>query len=303
MTRRLIAEFAAKAKKPRPPVRLDPLTDREREVMALVAEGLSNDEIAARLVVSPATAKTHVSRAMIEAARPRPRPARRDRLRIGAGPARLELVRRPDAARTSAGQVATHERRVLLLRRTGFGTTGAEIEAATRAGTRRPGRAAAPGADPGVAATPPPELGPEPTRPPKADDKDARKAYAQQLRDPLRHPHPVVAGPDGPAAEQPLPRSWLFFWHGHWATSVQKVRSAGADARPEPDAAHAAAAATSAPLARAMVRDPALIVWLDGQKNTRRAPNENLARELMELFTLGVGHYTEDDVKAGAPGR
>ena len=38
-----------------------------------------------------------------------------------------------------------------------------------------------------------------------------------------------------------------------------------------------------------MVRDPALIVWLDGQKNTRKAPNENLARELMELFTLGIG--------------
>jgi uncharacterized protein (DUF1800 family) len=49
-----------------------------------------------------------------------------------------------------------------------------------------------------------------------------------------------------------------------------------------------------------MLRDPALIVWLDGQKNTRKAPNENLAREVMELFTLGVGHYTEDDVKAAA---
>jgi DNA-binding NarL/FixJ family response regulator len=66
VTRRLIAEFAARAKKPRPSVRLNALTDREREVMALVAEGLSNDQIAARLVVSPATAKTHVSRAMIK---------------------------------------------------------------------------------------------------------------------------------------------------------------------------------------------------------------------------------------------
>ena len=49
-----------------------------------------------------------------------------------------------------------------------------------------------------------------------------------------------------------------------------------------------------------MVRDPALILWLDGQRNTRKAPNENLARELMELFTLGIGNYTEADVKAGA---
>ena len=49
-----------------------------------------------------------------------------------------------------------------------------------------------------------------------------------------------------------------------------------------------------------MLRDPALILWLDGQRNTRQAPNENLARELMELFTLGIGAYTEDDIKAGA---
>jgi DNA-binding NarL/FixJ family response regulator len=66
VTRRLIAEFAAKARKPPSSVGLNSLTDREREVMALAAEGLSNDEIAARLVVSPATAKTHVSRAMVK---------------------------------------------------------------------------------------------------------------------------------------------------------------------------------------------------------------------------------------------
>ena len=64
MTRRLVAEFAARAKEPRPAAELDVLTEREREVMALVAGGLSNDEIASELVVSPATARTHVSRAM-----------------------------------------------------------------------------------------------------------------------------------------------------------------------------------------------------------------------------------------------
>jgi DNA-binding NarL/FixJ family response regulator len=66
VTRRLIAEFATKAKKVSAPAALNVLTDREREVVALVGEGLTNDEIAARLVVSPATAKTHVSRAMIK---------------------------------------------------------------------------------------------------------------------------------------------------------------------------------------------------------------------------------------------
>jgi DNA-binding NarL/FixJ family response regulator len=66
VTRRLITEFASRAKPAPKYGQLDELTDREREVMALAAAGLSNDEIAAELVVSPATAKTHVSRAMIK---------------------------------------------------------------------------------------------------------------------------------------------------------------------------------------------------------------------------------------------
>jgi DNA-binding NarL/FixJ family response regulator len=64
MTRRLVAEFAARAKEPTRTADLAGLTDREREVMALVAGGLSNDEIAGRLYLSPATVRTHVSRAM-----------------------------------------------------------------------------------------------------------------------------------------------------------------------------------------------------------------------------------------------
>ena len=66
VTRRLIAEFAGRAKTPAPPRELGVLTDREREVMALVGAGLSNEEIAGQLFVSPATAKTHVSRAMVK---------------------------------------------------------------------------------------------------------------------------------------------------------------------------------------------------------------------------------------------
>jgi DNA-binding NarL/FixJ family response regulator len=66
VTRRVIEEFAVRAKEPPPSGDLDELTGREREVMALVGTGLSNEEIAGRLVVSPATAKTHVSRAMVK---------------------------------------------------------------------------------------------------------------------------------------------------------------------------------------------------------------------------------------------
>jgi DNA-binding NarL/FixJ family response regulator len=70
VTRRVIGEFAGAAvtrgRPSAPPLHLEQLTDREREVLVLVAEGLSNDEIAGRLVISPATAKTHVSRTMIK---------------------------------------------------------------------------------------------------------------------------------------------------------------------------------------------------------------------------------------------
>jgi DNA-binding NarL/FixJ family response regulator len=66
VTRRLIAEFATRSRETAPTRVLEQLTEREREVVALVGEGLSNDEIAERLIMSPATAKTHVSRAMIK---------------------------------------------------------------------------------------------------------------------------------------------------------------------------------------------------------------------------------------------
>ncbi|MEX2971543.1 response regulator [Streptomyces sp. C184] len=66
VTRRLIAEFAARSKEPAAAGVLSELTEREREVMALVGIGLSNEEIARRLVVSPLTAKTHVSRTMVK---------------------------------------------------------------------------------------------------------------------------------------------------------------------------------------------------------------------------------------------
>ncbi len=66
VTRKLVAEFAQHAKEPRKHASLAALTEREREVMTLVGEGLSNAEIAERLFVSPATAKTHVSRTMVK---------------------------------------------------------------------------------------------------------------------------------------------------------------------------------------------------------------------------------------------
>src|SRR5205085_2099004 len=101
------------------------------------------------------------------------------------------------------------------------------------------------------------------------------------------------------AAEHQFAEKLVFFWHGHWATSVEKVRSAAAMLRQQ-QTFRDLGAGDFGPFLKAMLRDPALIIWLDGQQNTRAAPNENLARESMELFTLGVGNYTEADVRAAA---
>jgi uncharacterized protein (DUF1800 family) len=97
----------------------------------------------------------------------------------------------------------------------------------------------------------------------------------------------------------PLVERLTFTWHGHWATSIQKVRSPAMMLR-QNQTLRSLGRGDFRELARAMVRDPALLVWLDGQKNKKGKPNENLARELMELFTLGVGHYSETDVREAA---
>ena len=66
ITRRLISEFADRAKTPPPTTSFDALTDRERQLVGLVGEGLSNEQIGQRLVLSPATVKTHINRAMVK---------------------------------------------------------------------------------------------------------------------------------------------------------------------------------------------------------------------------------------------
>jgi uncharacterized protein (DUF1800 family) len=97
-------------------------------------------------------------------------------------------------------------------------------------------------------------------------------------------------------ADNGLTEKMTWFWHGHWATSIQKINY------PLPmfkqnQTLRANALGNFATMIKAMINDGALQLWLDGQDNTVKAPNENLGRELMELFTLGVGRYTEDDVK------
>lgn len=100
-------------------------------------------------------------------------------------------------------------------------------------------------------------------------------------------------------ADFPLVERMTWFWHGHWATAISKVQYA-LPMKVQNDTMRSHALGNFADMSRAMVLDGALIVWLDGELNIRKAPNENLAREFMELFTLGVGNYSENDVRAAA---
>jgi Protein of unknown function (DUF1800) len=103
----------------------------------------------------------------------------------------------------------------------------------------------------------------------------------------------MLFGPD------PLGERLTLMWHDHFATSNLKVDDLAAMHR-QNEALRSLGRGPFGRLLRTMLRDPALLIWLDAPDNTRVRPNENLARELMELFTLGVGHYTESDVKESA---
>ncbi|GLZ50505.1 DUF1800 domain-containing protein [Actinomycetospora sp. NBRC 106378] len=101
------------------------------------------------------------------------------------------------------------------------------------------------------------------------------------------------------ATTSPLPERLTWFWHGHFATSAQKVNQP-AFLLTQNETLRRLGTGDFRTLAQAMVVDPAMLVWLDGRTNRVGAPNENLAREFMELFALGVGHYTEPDVREAA---
>jgi uncharacterized protein (DUF1800 family) len=95
-----------------------------------------------------------------------------------------------------------------------------------------------------------------------------------------------------------LAEKMTLFWHNHFATAVSK-------SPPEMMAQQNVlfrmqGLGNFRTLLASVTRDPAMLVWLDNRYNTKAHPNENYAREVMELFTLGLGAYTEDDVKAGA---
>jgi uncharacterized protein (DUF1800 family) len=97
----------------------------------------------------------------------------------------------------------------------------------------------------------------------------------------------------------PLMEKMTLFWHGHFATSVEKVRD-GYWMWRQNDTFRRYALGNFTALTKAISRDPAMMIYLDLQQSRKEHPNENWARELMELFTVGIGHYTESDIRESA---
>jgi hypothetical protein len=97
----------------------------------------------------------------------------------------------------------------------------------------------------------------------------------------------------------PLREKMTLFWHNHFATSLAKVSSPELMFR-QNCLLRRHALGKFGPFLQEVSKDPAMLVWLDSNSNVKGRPNENYARELMELFSLGVGHYTEKDIREAA---
>jgi len=99
--------------------------------------------------------------------------------------------------------------------------------------------------------------------------------------------------------QAPLVERMTLLWHDHFATSYRGVRNSR-HMLLQNDLFRKHALGDFHALLHGVVRDPAMLVWLDNHRSHKRRPNENLARELLELFTLGIGAYSERDIKEGA---
>jgi uncharacterized protein (DUF1800 family) len=148
---------------------------------------------------------------------------------------------------------------------------------------------------------------PDPDRPaslrtmqsaPEQERREMYRDYQQEQRQhlvALRHwwLERMASGP------RPFQEKMVLFWHGHFATSFEKVRDAYLMWR-QNDLFRRLATGSWSEMLVEVAEDPAMLIWLDQAQSRRQHPNENFAREVMELFTLGEGHYTEKDVTEGA---
>ncbi len=211
-----------------------------------------------------------------------------------------------------------------LLNRAGFGGTPGDIE---KLAAMAPAEAVAYLVDyqkiPDPSASPPDWAKPDPERSERyqqiqrmvreekdsAKTEDEKRAQAEKRRqmiqeaqrDQIRHLQEMRFDwlnrmANGP---RPLQEKLTLFWHGHFATSAIKVRDAYFMWR-QIDMFRQKGSGNWLELLEATATDPAMLIWLDQAQSRQQHPNENFARECLELFTLGEGHYTEKDVTEAA---
>jgi uncharacterized protein (DUF1800 family) len=188
-----------------------------------------------------------------------------------------------------------------LLARTGFGPTDAEVRAFAPL-TRRDAVASLLRDTRTSAVTPPPAamLDTPPLRPPRGEmsSVEQRQAFVREQARQTAELRGWWVG-EMLATPSPLTERMTLFWHNHFVSSQQKVRVARLMYRQNVLLREHALGRFDT-LLHAIARDPAMVIYLDSLQNRKGAPNENFAREVMELFTLGEGHYSEADIKEAA---
>jgi len=185
-----------------------------------------------------------------------------------------------------------------LYRRAGFGAGPDQLDEGVAAGyaatvDRVVDRAAV---DANAEALGPPEVSRLPN--PLPADGDARRAVQEQG---LRQTRGLVLWwlDRMVVSTTPLREKLTWLWHGHFTTGYSRVRDPVLLYR-QNQLLRSLGAGNFDTLTQAVARDPAMLVWLDSNTNSKGHPNENFSRELLELFTLGIGNYSEVDVSEGA---
>lgn len=187
-----------------------------------------------------------------------------------------------------------------LLTRAGFTPTPEEIEALAPLSQEEAVRRLLDGtrtepvlAPPGWVGEPPPDREgvKEMTEEEKKELRETQRRHAQELKGWWCR--------EMAATGSPLTERMTLFWHNHFTSSLQKVKFPPSLYR-QNALLRRHACGNFRTLVHAIARDPAMVVYLDSQSNRKGKPNENFARELLELFTLGEGHYTEADIKEAA---
>lgn len=190
-----------------------------------------------------------------------------------------------------------------VLRRAGFGTTGTAVDAVLKTGDLATYVDEAlnvdASKDPGWTATPLPDLQITAPKPGKKTTTEIRKTYSKDIAE-RRTELMEWWLQRMVSVEQPAIEKLTLLWHNHFATSLDKVRYPEFMAA-QNEKIRSLCLGDFRELAFAMLTDGAMVRWLDGQTNRVGSPNENLAREFLELFALGHGNgYSERDVREGA---